>query len=63
LLNRLTVLLADYKPVKAIPVFQSQKAADLFGADCVFLNPDCGFATLADNPDLAERANTLSGMR
>jgi 5-methyltetrahydropteroyltriglutamate--homocysteine methyltransferase len=34
------------------------KAIDLFGAERVFLNPDCGFATFADNPvasaDVAE---------
>lgn len=36
-----------------------RRAMDLFGADRVLLNPDCGFATFADNPitaaDVAER--------
>jgi 5-methyltetrahydropteroyltriglutamate--homocysteine methyltransferase len=31
-------------------VAKAKKAADLFGADRIFLNPDCGFATFADNP-------------
>ncbi len=29
---------------------KAKTAADLFGADRIFLNPDCGFATFADNP-------------
>jgi 5-methyltetrahydropteroyltriglutamate--homocysteine methyltransferase len=41
-----------------------RRAVDLFGADRVLLNPDCGFATFADNPitaaDVAERK--LAGM-
>lgn len=36
-----------------------EKAIDLFGASRVLLNPDCGFATFADNPiasaDVAEK--------
>ena len=31
-------------------VSKTKKAADLFGADRIYLNPDCGFATFADNP-------------
>ena len=31
-------------------VAKAKSAADLFGADRIFLNPDCGFATFADNP-------------
>src|SRR5215831_4125133 len=31
-------------------VAKAKKAANLFGADRIFLNPDCGFATFADNP-------------
>jgi len=31
-------------------VAKAKRAADLFGADRIFLNPDCGFATFADNP-------------
>src|SRR5262245_27876044 len=31
-------------------VAQAQQAVELFGADRIFLNPDCGFATFADNP-------------
>jgi len=29
---------------------QAERAIDLFGAQRVLLNPDCGFATFADNP-------------
>jgi 5-methyltetrahydropteroyltriglutamate--homocysteine methyltransferase len=31
-------------------VAKAKRAVDLFGADRIFLNPDCGFATFADNP-------------
>jgi 5-methyltetrahydropteroyltriglutamate--homocysteine methyltransferase len=31
-------------------VAKAKRAANLFGADRVLLNPDCGFATFADNP-------------
>lgn len=31
-------------------VAKAQAAIDLFGAERVLLNPDCGFATFADNP-------------
>jgi 5-methyltetrahydropteroyltriglutamate--homocysteine methyltransferase len=31
-------------------VAKAKRAANLFGADRIFLNPDCGFATFADNP-------------
>jgi 5-methyltetrahydropteroyltriglutamate--homocysteine methyltransferase len=31
-------------------VAKAKSAAELFGADRIFLNPDCGFATFADNP-------------
>jgi len=31
-------------------VAKAQQAVELFGADRIFLNPDCGFATFADNP-------------
>jgi 5-methyltetrahydropteroyltriglutamate--homocysteine methyltransferase len=31
-------------------VARAKRATDLFGADRIFLNPDCGFATFADNP-------------
>jgi len=31
-------------------VTKARKAQDLFGADRIYLNPDCGFATFADNP-------------
>ena len=36
-------------------VVKAKKAADLFGADRIFLNPDCGFATFADNPVCSSR--------
>jgi len=36
-------------------VGKAKKAADLFGADRIFLNPDCGFATFADNPVCSSR--------
>ncbi|MSR32507.1 MAG: 5-methyltetrahydropteroyltriglutamate--homocysteine methyltransferase [Gemmataceae bacterium] len=38
--------------VEAVPeiVAKGDKAVSLFGADRVMLNPDCGFATFADNP-------------
>jgi len=29
---------------------RARHAAELFGADRLLLNPDCGFATFADNP-------------
>jgi 5-methyltetrahydropteroyltriglutamate--homocysteine methyltransferase len=39
-------------------VARAERAIGLFGAERVLLNPDCGFATFADNPivgpDLAE---------
>ncbi len=39
-------------------VERAEKAIGLFGAERVLLNPDCGFATFADNPivsaDVAE---------
>ncbi len=31
-------------------VTRGKRAADLFGAERVWLVPDCGFATFADNP-------------
>lgn len=31
-------------------VLRARRAIDLFGRDRVLLNPDCGFATFADNP-------------
>jgi len=31
-------------------VGRAEKAIGLFGAERVLLNPDCGFATFADNP-------------
>jgi 5-methyltetrahydropteroyltriglutamate--homocysteine methyltransferase len=34
---------------------KAKKAANLFGADRIFLNPDCGFATFADNPVCSSR--------
>lgn len=38
---------------------KARRAMDLFGKDRVLLNPDCGFATFADNPitaaDIAEK--------
>ncbi len=34
---------------------KAKTAADLFGADRIFLNPDCGFATFADNPVCSAR--------
>ncbi|HWB13744.1 MAG TPA: vitamin-B12 independent methionine synthase [Pirellulales bacterium] len=38
---------------------KAQRAVELFGLDRVLLNPDCGFATFADNPvntaEIAER--------
>ncbi len=36
-------------------IAKATKAADLFGADRIFLNPDCGFATFADNPVCSSR--------
>jgi len=36
-------------------VAKAKKATDLFGADRIFLNPDCGFATFADNPICSSR--------
>ena len=36
-------------------VSKGKRAADLFGADRIFLNPDCGFATFADNPVCSSR--------
>ncbi|MEO2091645.1 MAG: 5-methyltetrahydropteroyltriglutamate--homocysteine methyltransferase, partial [Gemmataceae bacterium] len=40
-------------------VTRAEAAVSLFGPDRVFLNPDCGFATFADNPlasaEVAER--------
>ncbi len=36
-------------------VAKAKKAANLFGADRIFLNPDCGFATFADNPVCSSR--------
>src|SRR5262249_8253391 len=37
------------EPVEAI-VARAERAVKLFGAGQVLLNPDCGFATFADNP-------------
>ncbi len=39
-------------PVEAV-VARGHHAIDLFGAERVLLNPDCGFATFADNPIVA----------
>ena len=36
-------------------VAKAKSAANLFGADRIFLNPDCGFATFADNPVCSAR--------
>ena len=36
-------------------VAKAKKAANLFGADRIFLNPDCGFATFAANPVSSSR--------
>jgi 5-methyltetrahydropteroyltriglutamate--homocysteine methyltransferase len=36
-------------------VAKAKRAADLFGVDRIFLNPDCGFATFADNPVCSSR--------
>jgi len=36
-------------------VAKAKRAVDLFGADRIFLNPDCGFATFADNPVCTSR--------
>jgi 5-methyltetrahydropteroyltriglutamate--homocysteine methyltransferase len=36
-------------------VAKAKRAADLFGADRIFLTPDCGFATFADNPVCSSR--------
>ena len=36
-------------------VAKARKAVNLFGADRIFLNPDCGFATFADNPVCSSR--------
>ncbi len=36
-------------PVAAVTA-RARRAADLFGAERLLLNPDCGFATFADNP-------------
>lgn len=36
-------------PVDAL-VARACQAVDLFGAERVLLNPDCGFAAFADNP-------------
>jgi 5-methyltetrahydropteroyltriglutamate--homocysteine methyltransferase len=40
---------ADVETVEEI-VDRAEKAIQSFGADRVLLNPDCGFATFADNP-------------
>ncbi len=37
------------EPVKAV-TDRARRAVDLFGAERLLLNPDCGFATFADNP-------------
>jgi 5-methyltetrahydropteroyltriglutamate--homocysteine methyltransferase len=34
---------------------KAKMAIDLFGAERIFLNPDCGFATFADNPVCTSR--------
>ena len=34
---------------------KAKRAVNLFGADRIFLNPDCGFATFADNPVASSR--------
>ena len=36
-------------------VAKAKRATDFFGADRIFLNPDCGFATFADNPVCSSR--------
>jgi len=43
---------ARVDPVQAV-VARGHHAIDLFGAERVLLNPDCGFATFADNPIVA----------
>jgi len=40
-------------------VARAEHAIDLFGAERVLLNPDCGFATFADNPIVT--ASTAEG--
>jgi 5-methyltetrahydropteroyltriglutamate--homocysteine methyltransferase len=36
-------------------IAKAKRAVELFGADRIFLNPDCGFATFADNPVSSSR--------
>ena len=36
-------------------VAKAKRAANLFGTDRILLNPDCGFATFADNPVSSSR--------
>jgi 5-methyltetrahydropteroyltriglutamate--homocysteine methyltransferase len=45
---------AHVEPVEDI-VAKAERAIRLFGAQRVLLNPDCGFATFADNPVASER--------
>ncbi|HEX7488788.1 MAG TPA: sulfurtransferase TusA family protein [Anaeromyxobacteraceae bacterium] len=41
--------LASIEPFEEV-LARAERAVQLFGADRVLLNPDCGFATFADNP-------------
>lgn len=49
---------ATVESIEAITA-RADRAVDIFGVERVLLNPDCGFATFADNPvssaDIAER--------
>jgi 5-methyltetrahydropteroyltriglutamate--homocysteine methyltransferase len=47
--SRTTKNTSCIEPVEAL-VARAEAAVDLFGAERVLLNPDCGFATFADNP-------------
>ncbi|MCA9186409.1 MAG: sulfurtransferase TusA family protein, partial [Planctomycetales bacterium] len=51
---RLGIGVVDQKSPRVEPVDElvdrGEKAIQLFGAERVLLNPDCGFATFADNP-------------
>jgi len=42
------------EPVEEIAA-RARRAVALFGPDRVFLTPDCGFATFADNPVASAR--------
>jgi len=44
----------DVESVQQI-VAQAEEAVQMFGAERVLLNPDCGFATFADNPVTSSR--------